>query len=168
MLALSAPMLVVPLAAAVLTRWLSPGVVSGIGLTIAAAGLYALGLALHRGANASAIGPMLAIGTGAAMPWGLMDGLSVSIVPKERAGMATEIFSTTRVAGKGIALACVSALRVAYADAFSALLSGLAALTLGCAIAVLVSLRRTREPGPDTPFELEEHAGAIMDECDKA
>jgi hypothetical protein len=44
------------------------------------------------------------------MPWGLMDGLSVSVVPKERAGMATGIFSTTRVAGEGIALAIVGAL----------------------------------------------------------
>ena len=39
-----------------------------------------------------------------------MDGLSVSVVPKERAGMATGIFGTTRVAGEGISLAIVSAL----------------------------------------------------------
>ena len=48
-------------------------------------------------------------------PWGLMDGLSVSVVPKERAGMATGIFSTTRVAGEGIALAIVGAVLVATA-----------------------------------------------------
>ena len=30
-----------------------------------------------------------------------MDGLAVSVVPEERAGMATGIFSTTRVAGEG-------------------------------------------------------------------
>lgn len=53
---------------------------------------------------------MVTIGVGAGMPWGLMDGLSVSVVPKERAGMATGIFSTTRVAGEGIALAIVGAL----------------------------------------------------------
>ncbi|MEM5403163.1 MFS transporter [Paraburkholderia unamae] len=214
MLALSAPMLVVPLAAAVLTRWLSPGVVSGMGLAIAAAGLYAL--ALRGGANASAIGPMLAIGTGAAMPWGLMDGLSVSVVPKERAGMATGIFSTTRVAGEGIALACVSALlaaltqtrllaavhvhadagvlaqtsarlaagdlaqaaawlpglpvsalRAAYADAFSVLLIGLAALTLGCAIAVLVFLGRTRAASA-VQADLPEHTATIVHEGGEA
>lgn len=39
-----------------------------------------------------------------------MDGLAVSVVPKERAGMATGIFSTIRVAGEGIALAVVGAL----------------------------------------------------------
>jgi MFS family permease len=110
MLALSAPMLVVPFVAATLTRWLSAGVISGIGLLIAAAGLYALGGALRAGAGPASIGPMLAIGIGAGLPWGLMDGLSVSVVPKSRAGMATGIFSTTRVAGEGVALAVVSAL----------------------------------------------------------
>ncbi|MCA8205605.1 MFS transporter [Burkholderia sp. AU33545] len=109
MLAISAPMLVVPLVAATLTRWLSAGVISGLGLLLAAAGLVWLGVALHGGAGPTAIAPMLAIGVGAGMPWGLMDGLSVSVVPKERAGMATGIFSTTRVAGEGIALAIAGA-----------------------------------------------------------
>lgn len=220
MLALSAPMLVVPLAAAMLTRWLAPGVVSGIGLAIAAVGLYALGLALRGGAHGLAIertiGPMLAIGAGAAMPWGLMDGLSVSVVPKERAGMATGIFSTTRVAGEGIALACVSAvlaaltqtrlgavnhahadagalaqaaarlatgdlaqasawlpglsaaaLRDAYADAFSVLLTGLAALTLICALAVLAFLGRTREHNAQ-PAATPKRAATIVRERGKA
>ncbi len=54
--------------------------------------------------------PMLVIGFGAGLPWGLMDGLSVSVVPKERAGMAAGIFSTTRVAGEGIALLVVTAM----------------------------------------------------------
>ncbi|MEN3809389.1 MFS transporter, partial [Chromobacterium piscinae] len=47
---------------------------------------------------------------GSGLPWGLMDGLSVSVVPKERAGMASGIFSTTRVAGEGMALAAIGAL----------------------------------------------------------
>ncbi|MGC1329318.1 MAG: MFS transporter, partial [Pseudomonas sp.] len=56
------------------------------------------------------VSPMLVIGIGTGLPWGLMDGLSVSVVPKARAGMATGIFSTTRVAGEGIALAIVTAM----------------------------------------------------------
>ncbi|MDR3515723.1 MAG: hypothetical protein P4M00_07900 [Azospirillaceae bacterium] len=52
---------------------------------------------------------MFLIGVGTGLPWGLMDGLSVSVVPKERAGMATGIFGTTRVAGEGVALAIVNA-----------------------------------------------------------
>ncbi|MGU7769518.1 MFS transporter [Burkholderia sp. MR1-5-21] len=117
MLAISAPMLVVPLVAATLTRWLSAGVISGLGLVVAAAGLVWLDVALRGGAGPAAIAPMLAIGVGAGMPWGLMDGLSVSVVPKERAGMATGIFSTTRVAGEGIALAIAGAVLAALAQA---------------------------------------------------
>ncbi|WDD95892.1 MFS transporter [Burkholderia sp. FERM BP-3421] len=113
MLALSAPMLIVPLVAALLTRWMSAGLIAGVGLLVAAAGLHWLGAALTEGAGRAALAPMAVIGVGAGLPWGLMDGLSISVVPKERAGMATGIFSTTRVAGEGIALAIVGALLAA-------------------------------------------------------
>ncbi|WP_458379513.1 MFS transporter [Pseudomonas chlororaphis] len=110
MIALSAPMVVVPLLAAWLTRWFSAGTLSSVGLVIAALGLYLLSRIAPGQAPAANVLPMLLIGLGAGLPWGLMDGLSVSVVPKERAGMATGIFSTTRVAGEGIALALVVAL----------------------------------------------------------
>ncbi|EKE76783.1 MFS transporter [Gallaecimonas xiamenensis] len=108
MIALSAPMLVMPSLAASLTRWLSPGVISALGLLIAGLGLFLLSQVGIGQASQDAILPMIVIGLGTGLPWGLMDGLSVSLVPKERAGMATGIFSTTRVAGEGIALAMVS------------------------------------------------------------
>ncbi|MEM5457429.1 MFS transporter [Paraburkholderia phytofirmans] len=117
MIALSAPMLVVPMLAASLTRWISAGVLSGIGFLVAAAGLYWLSRVDMSASRASIILPMLVTGIGAGMPWGLMDGLSVSVVPKERAGMASGIFSTTRVAGEGIALAIVTALLAGLAQA---------------------------------------------------
>jgi len=110
MIALSAPMLVMPSLAASLTRWLSSGVISGIGLLIAGVGLFLLSRVGTGQTSQDAILPMIVIGLGTGLPWGLMDGLSVSVVPKERAGMATGIFSTTRVAGEGIALAIVSTL----------------------------------------------------------
>lgn len=56
---------------------------------------------------------MLLTGFGTGFAWGLMDGLSVSVVPKERAGMATGIFSTTRVAGEAVTLAVVGAVLTA-------------------------------------------------------
>lgn len=115
MIALSAPMLVVPMLVASFTRWMSAGVLSGIGFLIAAAGLYWLSLVDFSGPKVELILPMLVIGIGAGMPWGLMDGLSVSVVPKERAGMASGIFSTTRVAGEGIALAIATAILGALA-----------------------------------------------------
>jgi hypothetical protein len=55
------------------------------------------------------VAPLMLIGIGIALPWGLMDGLAVSVVPKERAGMAVGIFNTTRVACEGVALAIVMA-----------------------------------------------------------
>jgi len=113
MLALSVPMLVIPFIASWLTHWWSAGVISTVGLVIAAGGLVWLSIAFTDSAHTATIAPMLVIGIGAGLPWGLMDGLSVSVVPKERAGMATGIFSTTRVASEGVALAIVSAILAA-------------------------------------------------------
>jgi hypothetical protein len=110
MIALSAPLLILPIAAGLLTRWFRPATICGTGLLISAAGLFWLAQ-IPVGASIWMIAlPMLVIGTGISLPWGLMDGLAVSVVPKERAGMATGIFSTTRVAGEGVALAVVSAI----------------------------------------------------------
>jgi len=116
MIALSAPMLVVPVVVASLTRWVPAGVLSGIGFLVAAAGLHWFSLVEVGSAGFAVVPPMLLIGIGAGMPWGLMDGLAVSVVPKERAGMATGIFNTTRVAGEGIALAIVGAILAAIAN----------------------------------------------------
>ncbi len=104
MLALSAPMLVVPLIAASLTRWWSAGLLCSLGFVMAASGLYLLS-ALNADAHWQTLAAMLLIGAGTAIPWGLMDGLAISVVPKERAGMAAGIFNTTRVASEGVALA---------------------------------------------------------------
>jgi MFS family permease len=109
MIALSAPLLVLPIGAGLATRWLAPATICSVGLVISAAGLAWLAL-IPVGDASAVLGPMLVIGIGISLPWGLMDGLAVSVVPKERAGMATGIFSTTRVAGEGVALALVSAL----------------------------------------------------------
>jgi MFS family permease len=109
MLALSAPMLGVPALAAFATRRIPAAVLCGVGFLIAAAGLYWLSLFHWGDSKLGLVMPMLLIGVGAGMPWGLMDGLSVSVVPKERAGMAAGIFNTAKVAGEGITLAIVVA-----------------------------------------------------------
>jgi len=108
MLGLSAPMLVAPTLAVRLARRHSAGSLSAAGLLVASAGLLWLSLC-GPGSGATPVPAMLLIGMGAGLPWGLMDGLSVAVVPSERAGMATGIFNTTRVAGEGIALASVTA-----------------------------------------------------------
>lgn len=110
MIALSAPLLILPIIAGALTRWLSSSILCGIGLLVSACGLWWLSHALATGTRDGLAPPMLVIGVGISLPWGLMDGLAVSVVPKERAGMATGIFSTMRVAGEGVAVAVVTAI----------------------------------------------------------
>ena len=107
MICLSGPLLVLPLLAGQMARWIAPAAICGIGLLIAAAGL--VWLSRVPPADAALVAPLILIGVGIALPWGLMDGLAVSVVPKERAGMAVGIFNTTRVACEGVAVAVVTA-----------------------------------------------------------
>jgi len=107
MLAISTPILLVPSLAVTLTRWFSAGLLASAGLLIAAAGLLLLSQLSDINDINTLLLAMVIIGIGSGLPWGLMDGLSVTVVPKEQAGMATGIFSTIRVAGEGIALALV-------------------------------------------------------------
>lgn len=110
MLAISLPMLVVPSLAVALTQRFHPGSVSCAGLVLAAAGIGLLSLVTPHSSLMLTLLAMVMIGSGSGLPWGLMDNLSVSVVPPQRAGMATGIFSTVRVAGEGVALASVSTL----------------------------------------------------------
>ncbi|TCW78805.1 MFS transporter [Burkholderia sp. SRS-46] len=110
MIALSAPLLLVPFIAGNLARWISVGLLSGIGLVIAAAGLALLGYSISGDIRSGRLLAMVVIGTGIGLPWGVMDGLAVSVVPKERAGMAAGIFNAVRLAGDGMAIAAVGAI----------------------------------------------------------
>lgn len=116
MCALSAPMLILPLLAGMLAHRFSAGIISSLGLLICAFGLLWLAQYAPGQPFGLLILPLLTIGCGISLPWGLMDGLAVSVVPKDRAGMATGIFSTIRVAGEGIALAIVGALLAALVE----------------------------------------------------
>lgn len=113
-LPLTAPMLVVPLLAGRLARRLSPGILSGVGFLISAGGALLL-LGMSPGTSVwPMVLPMLLISIGNGIPWGLMDALSVSVVPKERAGMAAGIFTTMRVAGEAIAIAAIGAALIGF------------------------------------------------------
>ena len=107
MICLSGPLLILPLLAGQAARWIAPATICGAGLLVAAAGL--VWLSRVPVADSALVAPLILIGIGIALPWGLMDGLAVSVVPKERAGMAVGIFNTTRVASEGVALAIVMA-----------------------------------------------------------
>ncbi len=112
MVALSLPMLFVPGWAAALAHRFSAGWLSAFGLWLAAVGLLWMSRMQPGQSGWAWAVPMLLTGIGSGLPWGLMDGLSVSVVPRERAGMAAGIFSTTRVAGECMALALVGAVLV--------------------------------------------------------
>ncbi|KAB8044290.1 MFS transporter [Janthinobacterium aquaticum] len=114
LLALSAPMLVLPMAAGVAARRIAPAYLCSAGLLAAAGGLLWLSVCAPGQPATTLFGPLLLIGAGISQPWGLMDGLAVSVAPVERAGMAAGIFNTTRVAGEGLALAIVAALLASF------------------------------------------------------
>lgn len=109
LLPLTAPMLLIPLLAGRLAKWIPPGLLSATGFGLSAGGA----LLLMRMSPDAGVGPMvvpmLLIGIGNGLPWGLMDALAISVVPTERAGMAAGIFGTMRVAGESIAIAVIGA-----------------------------------------------------------
>ncbi|MBN9434114.1 MAG: MFS transporter [Bosea sp.] len=118
LLPLSAPIAIVPFLAAHLARRIPAGLLASGGLLVSAAGIVWLA-AIPPGASPLAfMAPLALAGIGAGIPWGLMDDLAISVVPKERAGMATGIFGTMRVAGETVAIAVVGAVLAAFvADA---------------------------------------------------
>ena len=81
-LPLTAPMLAVPLLAGRMAQHVSPGLLSGIGFLVSALGSWALMRLSPDGGLWSMAIPMLLIGIGNGLPWGLMDALSVSVVPR--------------------------------------------------------------------------------------
>lgn len=109
LLSLTAPMLIFPGIAAWLTRWFAAGAISVMGLLLATLGLVGMAYTLASADLMLLACAMLLTGAGAALPWGLMDGLAVSAVSVDRAGMAAGLFNTVRVAGEGVALAVVMA-----------------------------------------------------------
>ncbi|MGK5052378.1 MFS transporter [Janthinobacterium sp. RB2P8] len=110
MIALAAPLLLVPMLAALLLRWAQAGTVCAAGLLLTAAGLVWLAQVLGGGGADALAGPLLLIGVGIGLPWGLMDGMALNVVETERAGMATGIFNTVRVSADGVALALAGAM----------------------------------------------------------
>lgn len=104
MMALAAPLLLLPLLASMLLRWCSASLLCAAGLLLAS-----VGLAWLAQAGAATPWALLLIGTGIGLPWGLMDAMALDVVEAERAGMATGIFNTVRVSADGVALAVAGA-----------------------------------------------------------
>jgi MFS family permease len=113
MLPLSAPVAIVPFLAARMTRWIPAGRLAASGLVISSIGIVWLASIAPGAASLAFVAPLLLVGIGAGLPWGLMDDLAISVVPTERAGMATGIFGTMRVAGETVAISVMSAVLAA-------------------------------------------------------
>lgn len=107
-MALSAPVFLVPLVLARVGGGDRRRLVVG-GLCLTALGLILLGLTPLDGPLAPVLAALALIGAGTGLPWGLMDGLAVEVAPRHKAGVATGMFSTVRIASEGIVLALVSA-----------------------------------------------------------
>ena len=163
MIALSAPLLILPMVAGHLVRWFRPATICGTGLFVSACGLLWLAQ-MPVGAPLWIIAmPLLVIGIGISQPWGLMDGLAVSVVPKERAGMATGIFSTTRVAGESVALVVVLALLSAFISTGlgEAHLQGDIATASQRLAAGTIGLAQAALPASEKPLLASVYAGAL-------
>ena len=104
MIALSAPMLVLPILAGMAAQRIAAAHICASGLLLAAGGLLWLSNCAPGQAPATLIGPLLLIGCGISLPWGLMDGLAISVVPVERA--AWRPASSTRRAWRVTAWRC--------------------------------------------------------------
>lgn len=89
------------------------------GLSLSVMGLLWLAFTPFSGPVAPLMLALAVIGTGTGFPWGLMDGLAIEVAPREKAGVATGMFSTVRVASEGLVLALVSALYAQLIIGFS-------------------------------------------------
>ncbi|MBC2862827.1 hypothetical protein H7U16_17795 [Klebsiella pneumoniae] len=190
LMALTAPMLVFPSVAALLTRWFSPGQVSTAGLMMASVGLLLLGDAFHSNHLPQLVLALILCGAGAALPRGLMDGLGdircagrqsryggrpVQHRTRCRRGIAPAIVSAVLTASNTLTLQSrvhgyapevidraagwlgagnmpqaaallpdfsLRVLRESYDSAYTLLFSGLAVVTLLCALMIWLTLCR--------------------------
>lgn len=113
MLMLTGPILVFPLLAG---RLVSSGVpmrlVLAVSLLIAGIGCAWLTVVEPGVTWVNLVGPLLTIGVGIGLIYGLMDGAAVSTVRPSRVGMAVGMFNTIRLASEAVAVAVMLAATV--------------------------------------------------------
>ncbi|MGJ0636762.1 MFS transporter [Xenorhabdus bovienii] len=108
-LPLTLPMLFIPLLSGYLAKRYPVSNISGVGFLIASIGVFILINSTYEKIWLVSFA-MALIGIGNGLPWGLMDALSVSVVPQEKAGLASGLFNTMRIAGEAIAITFVGSL----------------------------------------------------------
>ncbi|MEV5383813.1 MFS transporter [Streptomyces sp. NPDC052721] len=113
MMLLTLPVLVVPLGVnRLVKRGMSTRAVLSLSLLLVALGGAWLTV-LHPGIPTWQLaGPLLLIGIGMGFSAGLIDGVAVTSVAPERAGMAAGMFNTMRLAGEAVAITVMSTVMV--------------------------------------------------------
>ncbi|MEU0602417.1 MFS transporter [Streptomyces sp. NPDC006393] len=105
MLLLSGPVLALPVVSGALARRVSASVLLGVSLLLVAAGAAWLTVLDQHSTTLALAGPLLVIGTGVGISFGLLDGAAVGSVDASRAGMAAGLFNTMRLTGEAVAIA---------------------------------------------------------------
>ncbi|GHG99296.1 MFS transporter [Streptomyces rubradiris] len=105
MLLLSGPVLALPVLSGALARKAGTAVPLGVSLLLVAGGAAWLTVLDQDATTLMIAGPLLVIGTGVGISFGLLDGAAVGAVDASRAGMAAGLFNTMRLTGEAVAIA---------------------------------------------------------------
>jgi EmrB/QacA subfamily drug resistance transporter len=131
LLPLMVPVMALPLLAGAVAARVPVRYLLAVSSVLIAAGVLLLvTLRPHESVLAMA-GPLLVFGSGVGVAFGVMDNAAVSVVPVDRAGMASGIFNTMRITGESIAVAGAAALLSTLT--FASLSGKLPALAAGTA-----------------------------------
>ncbi|MEU9117322.1 MFS transporter [Streptomyces sp. NPDC048483] len=111
MLVMALPILVTPLLAGRLIKWgLSTRAVFGLSLMCLTIGLAWLALVLRPGVGLAALaGPMITLGVGLGLNFGLVDGAVLNVVAPEATGTAAGFLNTLRLGSEAVVIAAVGA-----------------------------------------------------------
>ncbi|MGV9309049.1 MFS transporter [Nonomuraea sp. NPDC003727] len=164
LLMLTVPAVVLPPAGAALARaW----PVTTVAASVATSGLGAL-LMVTVGPDSAPVGmlaPFALVGVGVGLSNGVLDGLAIAELPRERVGAAAGLFNTARLAietvmlaGAGAMLAALSGGRLegeAFTGALHTVCLALACLAAVATVCVIVLARPARSPEAASPMRTE-------------
>ncbi|GAA2294963.1 MFS transporter [Nonomuraea roseoviolacea subsp. roseoviolacea] len=113
LLLMTAPVLLAPpLAGALVNRGVPARVLITVSLALFAGGNAWLTVITPSASVAAIAGPLLMVGLGAGLSFGVGDGAAMSLVEPERAGMATGFLNTMRIGSEAIVIAVYGAVLV--------------------------------------------------------
>ena len=110
LLPLTVPVLLIPLLAGGIAARVPLRIMLGTSSLLIAGGSLWLVVLQSDAGWTQLVGPLLLFGIGVGSAFGVMDNAAVSVVPRERAGMASGIFNTMRITGEGLAIAGAASL----------------------------------------------------------